>query len=189
MHTLAWIITIIVDLAAVYLLARVVRFYLRVRGQRLVTCPETNRTATVELDATRVAIDELRHKAGLHLDYCSRWPERRKCGQECLQQIEAAPEGCLVRNIVADWFRGKHCVQCGKHLGSLDGWGQHQPALRDQAGKTFLWNELRAETLPEQFSTSQPLCWDCHISEAFRRQHPELAVDRAPTEHRVGWLR
>ncbi len=23
-----------------------------------------------------------------------------------------------------------------------------------------------------------PLCWDCHVAESFRREHPDLATDR-----------
>lgn len=178
MNTLAWIVLVIVDLALIYLLVRAVRSYRRARGKRLVTCPETNQTAAVELDATGAVIGELRGKADLHLSHCSRWPERQQCGQQCLAQIEAAPEDCLVRNQVARWFAGKPCVYCGKAIAHIDGWAEHRPALRDSEGKTILWGEIRAEKLPGLFSTCLPVCWDCHISETFRREHPELVVDR-----------
>ena len=34
------------------------------------------------------------------------------------------------------------------------------------------------EQLPEIFATHQPVCWNCHIAESFRRLHPELVTDR-----------
>jgi hypothetical protein len=34
--------------------------------------------------------------------------------------------------------------------------------------------------LPEVFLTYAPVCWDCHIAETLRREHPELIVDRPP---------
>ena len=46
----------------------------------------------------------------LHLKECSRWPERQDCWQDCLQQIKADPENCLVWTIVARWYEGKSCV-------------------------------------------------------------------------------
>jgi len=74
-----------------------VRTHLKYRGKSLVTCPETRNPAAVRVNAGKAAVDVLEGKhARIHLDQCSRRPERESCGQECLSQIENDPEGCSV---------------------------------------------------------------------------------------------
>lgn len=153
------------------------RAYFRFRGKRLVTCPETHRTAAVDLDARQAARESLFGSPHFRLQECSRWPERQGCGQECLSQIEQAPEGCLVRNIVTHWYEGKKCAVCGRLIQEVE-WLGHKPALLDPQKKTVYWDSIAPEKLPEVFETYGPVCWDCHIAETFRRQHPDLVVDR-----------
>src|ERR1044072_1415781 len=62
-------------------------------------CPDHRRPAGVRLDATYAALSGLGNGPKLRLESCSRWPERSNCGQECLSQLEEAPQACLVRNI------------------------------------------------------------------------------------------
>ncbi len=178
MSTSAYLVMIgIAVLVIAYPAVRMLRSYYRLRGKRLVTCPETQRPAAVELDAGRLARQAAWGGPHLRLSECSRWPERRACGQECLREIEAAPEGCLVRTIVADWYEGKKCACCGRMIHEVE-WLGHKPALMDPAHKTVHWDQVPAEKLPEVFLTHQPVCFDCHIAETFRREHPELVTDR-----------
>lgn len=58
------------------------------RGKRTVTCPETGQSATVEVDAARVAVSAWGGVPDVRLKECSRWPERAGCGQDCLIQFE-----------------------------------------------------------------------------------------------------
>ena len=58
------------------------------RGKKTVTCPETGESATVEVDAARVAASAWAGPPDLRLKDCSRWPERAACGQDCLIQVE-----------------------------------------------------------------------------------------------------
>lgn len=167
--------------AGMYLLVRLVtslRSYFKLRGKRLVTCPETNRPAAVAIDAQRAAREPIVGSPHLRLSECSRWPERQCCGQECLRQIELAPEDCLVRNIVTRWYEGKKCAYCGRLIHEVE-WLGHKPALMNAEQKTVYWDSVPAEKLPEVFASYAPVCWDCHITETFRREHPELVVDRA----------
>lgn len=174
MQTVIYLLAALGGLAIVSLL---LSKYLRFRGARLVTCPQTNEPAGVEVDASRAALTAVLGKPDFHLTACSHWPERQGCGQECLKQIEAAPDGCLVRAILTKWYDGKRCVLCGKGLGDID-WLEHKPALMNTGRRTFEWREIRAERVPEVLSTHLPVCWNCHIAETFRRQYPELVVDR-----------
>jgi len=155
-----------------------VRAYFRVRGKRLVTCPETHCSAAVELDAKGAALKAFRGGTYLCLQDCSRWPERQACAQDCLPQVEALGQGCLVRNVVASWYQGKTCVYCHKPVDRVADWTGHMPGLLDKDYKTVAWSDVPAETLPEVFATHKAVCWSCHMAETFRREHPELVTDR-----------
>ena len=167
------LLTVVLVYAAIRFLTR----YIRLRGQRVITCPETSKPAGVELSAARDAATALVGGTSLRLRDCSRWPERAGCGQECLSQIEAAPDDCLVRSIVAKWYEGKSCTLCGKELGNLD-WAQHRPCLLTPGQRTVEWKDVAPEAVPEVLKTHKPVCWDCHVAETFRREHPELVTDR-----------
>jgi hypothetical protein len=155
--------TIVAAIAALFFaIEPLVRLYRRYRGPRLVNCPETKAPAAVEVDALHFAFSDDYEKK-LHMKQCSHWPEREGCGQECLRQIEAAPEDCSVRTIVTKWYVDKHCALCGKSIGQID-WREHEPGVLGPDHKTALWSEFRPELLPEVMATHQPVCWDCHVN-------------------------
>ncbi len=172
-------------LVALYVLLRAAaRTYLRFRGTRVVSCPETKTTAARELDAGRAALTAGLHEPELRVTSCSHWPERQDCGQRCLEEIRSAPDGCLARTMLSSWYRGKSCVTCGRALGEID-WMERKPALMSPERRTVEWHEVPAQALPEVLSTHLPVCWSCHVAESFRREHPELVVDRPRPERHV----
>jgi hypothetical protein len=162
-----------------------VRAFFEYRGKRLITCPETQKTAAVDVAAGEAAVGAFLTEPTLRLKECSRWPERAGCGQDCLEQIEADPEKCLVWNIVSKWYEGKKCVFCHKPINPLHHI-DHAPALLGPDFKTTEWKDIRPEDLPDVFSRYQPVCWNCHVAESFRRLHPKLVTDRAPEAKRIG---
>jgi len=163
---------------ALFLTVRGLLTYWRARGTRLVTCPETHCTAAVELDAKGAGLKAFRGGTYLCLQDCSRWPEKKDCAQECLVQVESLGKGCLVHNIVAQWYQGKTCVYCHKPVDNVAEWTAHTPALRAPDSMTVSWDDVPPEKLADVFQTYQPVCWSCHIAETFRRDHPELVTDR-----------
>lgn len=188
-NALYWIVIVAGAAVGAYLLYRVygsVRTYVQFRGKRLVSCPENHQTASVELDAKEAAREALTHEPRMRLTECSRWPDRKDCGQQCLAEIAMAPSDCLVRNIVIDWFSEKECVFCGKSIAEVkEWWVDHKPALLTPDKQIVTWNEFAAEQLPELFSKCDPVCWSCSATETFRKQHPELVSDRAATPLRI----
>ena len=152
--------------------------YLKFRGERVITCPETKKPAAVEVDSVHAAVTAAYTYPDLRLKSCSRWPEKKDCGQECLLQVEIAPEDCLLQNILTSWYQEKHCVSCGKKFTEIQ-WLDHKPALLSPGGRTVEWDEVPAEKVPDVLMTHFPVCWDCHIAEAFCREYPELIVDRS----------
>lgn len=156
--------------------------WIAIRGHRLyrqvqlVTCPQGGAPAAVKLHAVRAAATQLTGKADLRLSSCSRWPERRHCGQECLSQIKAAPRDCNVRSILARSYRGAHCALCGIDIGQI-GRGEQKPILMSADRKTRIeWDEVPPQDLPKVLSTHSKICWNCHMEESFRTLHPNLAA-------------
>ena len=182
-----YLLIVIVGIGLVVWLSEAVRAFTRYRGKMLFTCPETTKAAAVEIDAADAARTALFGRAKIHLSECSRWPERRNCGQECLSQLGADPRGCLVWTKVVDWYRGRSCAYCHKPFAELH-WHDHPPALMGPSRKTVQWNEVPAEKLPEVFETYLPVCWNCHIAETFRREYRERVVDRPANRGPMGEL-
>jgi hypothetical protein len=169
---------VLVGLGALYVFGRrLAGAWLRYRGTRVVVCPENRDLVAVEVDARHAALTASQGRTDLRLDSCTRWPEKLGCGQECLGQIESAPEACLLRNILADWYEGKRCVLCGRGFHALH-WHDHKPALRAPDGRLVDWSSFRAEQVIDVLATHAPVCWDCRVAETFRREHPELVTER-----------
>lgn len=166
-----------VAVAVLFELFHALRAYFKLRGKRIVECPETHQPAGVRVAAGKAALEAVIGSSRISLSECSRWPEKEGCGQECLAQIKDAPEACLVSTIVNRWYQGKPCVYCQKPFGEIH-WHDHPPALVDEQRKTIQWNEVPVENLEQILATHWPVCWSCHVAETFRREHPELVVDR-----------
>ena len=173
---------LIVGLATAYYWLRAAwPVFWRMRGPRVVTCPETGRSAGVCVDAGHAATTAFHAHPELRLRACSRWPEKLDCGQDCLRQIEAAPEDCLVRTRLTRFYEGKRCAYCARAFGAIH-WHDHRPALLEPDGRTVEWRELAPEQVPAALAAGKPVCWNCHVAETFRREHPDLVTDRPWTE-------
>ncbi len=154
-----------------------IRELVRYHGKRVITCPETKQPAAVHVNMMKVAREAVLGKPDIRLDQCSRWPERANCGQDCLSQIKADPESCMVWNIVDDWYKGKSCAYCQKPFGEIH-WHDRHPALLGPDRSVIQWNEVPPENLPQIFQNYLPVCWNCYIAEEFRRKNPDRAMDR-----------
>jgi len=170
-------IVVLIVGTVVFCIIQALLAYKAYRGRRLVTCPETEKPAAVRINAAKAATDAIFGKTQIRLDQCSRWPERQDCGQACLAEIKADPAQCLVWNKVNAWYQGKSCAYCQKPFGEIH-WHDRHPALLAPDHTSLQWNEVPTEKLPEIFATYLPVCWNCYIAETFRRQHPEMVVNR-----------
>jgi len=140
------------------------RAYLKFYGKRIVTCPETEQPAVVELATWHLAITAPFQKTELRLSDCSRWRERAPCGQPCLAQIEASPESCLVLTILSKCYEGKVCSCCGASVGQIGRW-QHNPCLLSPDLRLFEWKDIPTENIPLALGTHAPVCWRCLVAE------------------------
>jgi hypothetical protein len=69
-----YLVVLLLTLGVLYLVVpSAARAYLRFRGKRVITCPETRKHASVEVDATHAALTAAFSYPDLHLKACSRW--------------------------------------------------------------------------------------------------------------------
>jgi hypothetical protein len=145
-------------------------------GERAITCPETLSPEVVRVDAGHAAWTELRGEKDLRLTACSRWPEKADCGQDCIAQIECAPDGCLVRERLEGWYRDASCALCGMEIEPIR-WFNRRPGLRSPDGRALSWEEIPARDLPAALATHRAICPDCLVAESFRERFPDRFVD------------
>ena len=159
-----------------------IRYFVRASqkfgGERVIICPETGKQAMVEVDVRRAAISTLLGRTDLRLENCWRWPIRQDCGQECLLQLDAADEECLVRSVLEKWYRDKTCAFCRRPFDELD-LIEHKPALLNSEGVTVEWKHVPLTEVMQAMAVALPVCWNCHIAQTFRREHADLVVDRS----------
>ena len=86
------------------------------------------------------------------------------------------PESATAALVLA-WADGRQCVSCGGPVRESHFTGHHV-SLLDPSGLTREWVDIGADRLTLALATSLPVCWSCHVSATFRRQHPELVTDR-----------
>ena len=141
---------VLMFVAVAFGLTMTVRSYLRYRGKRVITCPETENHAAVHVNVVNAAREAAFGKHHIRLDQCSRWPERQNCGQGCLSQIAADPKGCMVWHMVEDWYKGKACAYCQKPFHEIH-WHDRQPALLGPDRNTAQRSEIPPENLPAVF--------------------------------------
>jgi len=147
------------------------------RGTRIVTCPETKTPAIVEVDALHASLTSTVGLPLIRLQSCSRWPIREQCGQECLMDLDVAPDRCLVSGVLMRWYRDNNCVYCGNAFPELH-WVDHRPALLSADGNLLGWNQVTLNQLRNVLESHSPVCRDCFIAQEFRRDHPDLVLLR-----------
>ena len=154
-----------------------VRSSSRYGGTRIVTCPETKKPTIVEVDALHATLTSTVGLPDIRLQNCARWPLKEQCGQECLMDLDVAPERCLVSGVLMRWYSGKNCVYCNKPFQELH-WVDHQPALLSSDGELLSWDAIKLDNLRHVLETHSAVCWNCYIAQRFRLDHPDLVVFR-----------
>jgi hypothetical protein len=154
--------------------------WVRMRGTRIVTCPETRATAAVTVDVGHAAVAAVLEKADLKLGTCSRWPERAGCDQGCAAQIVEAPDETRARTIAGHFFEGARCAICQHRIDPIHT-ATLQPGLLDPVTRDVAaWDEVPAAQLFNVFQVRLPLCPNCTLAESFRRRFPDRVVERIP---------
>ena len=143
---------------------RAERAFLTFRGMRVLACPESRQPAAVELTAWRASLTGIFGRPAPRVRECSRWPERSRCNQVCVQEIRAAPAKSLVETILSNWTRYNVCVSCGAPLAKMRV-GSHQPHLMSREMRIFEWKEIPPQDIPRTLRDSEPVCETCLVAE------------------------
>ena len=176
--TFLQVVLILFVLSLIPLLCVVGRARFKYRGTRVVTCPETDSPAAVRVDIRRIMASSSIGEPDLRLGACSRWPERGRCGQDCLAQVHEAPARSVVRTMLVEGYRDGWCERCGKVIGRVH-WVEHEPALLTPNRRTVEWDELSPEQIASVNATHQRVCWRCHLSSAMRERFPGFRGEHA----------
>jgi hypothetical protein len=59
--------------------------YRRYRGRRTIICPENDQIAEMEIKAAHAGVMAAFGKHDLRVKWCSLWPRRKGCAEECLK--------------------------------------------------------------------------------------------------------
>ncbi len=87
MYTPLITISAIVAAAILLVLAPVgLGTYWRYRNRKVITCPENHKLAEVELNAGRAGLMSALGKSKLAVQWCSRWPQKRGCAEDCVKE-------------------------------------------------------------------------------------------------------
>ncbi len=79
------------------------------------------------------------------------------------------------------FFEGKECAACSRPIPPVHLGDQRPGLLNAKTHEEIAWDDIPAANLSTTLESHAPICSHCLIVEAFRRQHPELVVDR----HRI----
>jgi hypothetical protein len=79
------------------------------------------------------------------------------------------------------FFEGKSCAVCSRPVPPVHA-GELRPGLLNASThESIVWNDIPAANLSATLANHLPVCSNCLVLETFRRQHPDLVVDR----HRI----
>ncbi|MFZ0889687.1 MAG: hypothetical protein WA005_14635 [Candidatus Binataceae bacterium] len=79
---------LVVGVAIIYIVVPIaLDTYMRFRGPREVTCPETKEPVRIQVDARYAAATAATGLPKLRLAECTRWPQRGDCNQDCVEQL------------------------------------------------------------------------------------------------------
>ena len=156
------------------------RTWSRVRGTRVVVCPETQEPVAVRVDVGHAVASALWEKPDLKLTACTRWPERQNCDQPCVRQIETAPDETAPKTIAAHFFTGERCAICAKPIEAPSAVTLPPGFMDPTTHKVQSWEEVPPQDLAQAIATRRPLCSNCTLAETFRQRFPDRVTDRLP---------
>jgi len=172
------IVVMLIAMVVATYAARLLWGYLRMRGARIVVCPETREPAVVSVDPGHLAVTATLGSPDVLLDRCSRWPEREGCNQACVSQIAAEPRATLASERVRAWMRDEPCARCGRTVDDWHALGPQPGLLCRETDVTTRWDEIPVNDLAGRLETDVPVCKHCQVLEDFGRLYPDRIVDR-----------
>ncbi|OFW11832.1 MAG: hypothetical protein A3H96_27295 [Acidobacteria bacterium RIFCSPLOWO2_02_FULL_67_36] len=79
------------------------------------------------------------------------------------------------------FFEGKQCSACSRPIPPVHAFELRPGLLNADTREAIAWVEIPAANLSTTLESHVPICSNCLVIETFRRQHPDLVVDRHRT--------
>lgn len=76
------------------------------------------------------------------------------------------------------FFEGKACSACGRPIPPLHVGDLRPGLLNPETQQAIAWADIPTADLSATLESHQPICSHCAVVETFRREHPELVVER-----------
>ena len=95
--------------------------------------------------------------------------------------VATAPAGTRTGDLLRAWFANKSCTICERPIPPIQRIEQHPGLMNPESPShdVVTWEQFaRDERLPELLETHLPVCANCVMAETFRRQYPDLVIDR-----------
>jgi hypothetical protein len=101
------------------------------------------------------------------------------------QPVEAKPSPALSNGRDAAtlaqlkrFFEGKQCAACSRPIPPVHAYEVRPGLLHTKTRETIPWDDIPTADLSTTLASHEAICSDCAVAETFRRQHPDLVVDR-----------
>ena len=97
------------------------------------------------------------------------------------KHVKSNPHDAATTAQLKQFFGGRQCASCTRPIPPVRA-GELRPGLLNSiTHEAIAWDEIPAANLSTTLEGHVAICSACLISETFRRQHPELVVDRHRT--------
>lgn len=144
----------------------------RLRGSRVVTCPETRHPAGVTVDLGHALATAVWEAADVRVESCSCWPERQGCDEGCVPQLETDGAATRPRAIATRFFEHRTCAICLRRIEPLRH-GARQPGFMNRVTRQAVpWDQVPPQDLPDAVTRHHALCPDCTFAESSRVREP-----------------
>lgn len=97
---------------------------------------------------------------------------------EVKPRVKSNPHDAATTAQLKHFFEGKECAACSQPIAPVHTFELRPGLLHAKTHDAIGWDDIPAANLSTTLESHLPICANCIITETFRRQHPELVVDR-----------
>jgi hypothetical protein len=93
-------------------------------------------------------------------------------------RVKRNPHDAATTAQLKHFFEGKHCAACSRPIPPVHAGELHPGLLNATTHEAIAWENIPAANLSTTLESHVTICSSCLTVETFRRQYPELVVDR-----------
>jgi hypothetical protein len=97
------------------------------------------------------------------------------------RHVKSNPHDAATTAQLKHFFEGKQCAACSRPIPPVHAFELRPGLLHANTREAIGWDHIPAANLSTTLESHVAICSNCLIIETFRRQHPELVVDRHRT--------